>query len=142
MQAEQLQHFFRVADHFLQFIVSVFRLHDLDQFHFIKLMDANHAARPHARRPRFTAETRRVRAVINGQLLLRQNFFAMDVCHRRFRRGYQIEFAQILGIVTFGHAVILVLEFRKLSDAHEAMLSDHMRRRHFGVVMPGGVEIE
>src|SRR2546422_966837 len=53
--------------------VAVVGFGDLDHLHFVELMHANHPARPHARRARLAAETRRVSAVRNRKLLLRQN---------------------------------------------------------------------
>ena len=70
MQPQQLQHLLRIPDHLLQLFVAAFRLHDLDQLHLVKLMHANHPARPHSRRARFAPETRRVGAITNRQLLL------------------------------------------------------------------------
>ena len=122
MQAEQLQNLFRVRHHLLQFIVAVFRLHDFDQLHLVELMHANHAARADARRARLAAKTRRVGAVLDRQLFLRQNFLAMNVRHRRFGGWNQIKFAQLFPVIALRHAVILVLEFRKLPHANQTML--------------------
>ena len=79
---------------------------------------------------------------MNRQLVLRQNFLAMNVRHRRFGRGNQIKFAEFFGLVAFGDAVILVLEFRKLPDADQALRADHERRRNFRVAVLVRVQVE
>src|SRR6266545_2861690 len=112
VQPKSLQHFLRVADHRVEFGVTLFRFHDLDQLDLVELVHANHPARADARRARLRAKARAVGHVTNRKLRLLQNFLAMNVGDRRFGRGQQIELAQRAAVQPLLHHISLVLEFR------------------------------
>ncbi|MPN42566.1 hypothetical protein SDC9_190123 [bioreactor metagenome] len=66
MQPQALQNALSIGQHGLLLRVTILRLHDLDQFHFVELMDTDHAASAHAGCTGFTPEARRVGAIANG----------------------------------------------------------------------------
>ena len=66
----------------------------------------------------------------------------MNIRHRGFSRGNQIQLAHRIGAIAFHHAIVLVLEFRKLADAFEALRSNDERRRDFRVSVVAAVQIE
>src|SRR5438445_13629808 len=98
MQSEQLQNTFGIRDHFLVLGGTLFGFDDLYQFDFVELVDANHAARPHSRGSGFAAKTRSVRAVMNRQFALREDFLAMNIGDWRFGGWNQVQLAQGAGI--------------------------------------------
>ena len=142
MQTEQLENFFRVRDHLLQFIVAVLRFHDFDQLYLVELMHADHPARAESCRARLSAEARAVGDIANRQLLLRKNLLAMNVRDRSFGSGQQIQFAKRVVVVALAHRVGLVLELRELPHARHAIPADDVRRRDFGVAVLRRVQIE
>ena len=70
VQVERLQNLLSVAEHFLEFVVAAIRLDDLDEFHLVKLVDADHAAGADPGRAGLGSEARAVGAVIFRQLLV------------------------------------------------------------------------
>ena len=56
--------------------------------------------------------------------------------------GTRYNLPRFFRVVAFRHAVILVLEFRKLPHADQAMFADHERRRHFRVAVLRDVQIQ
>ncbi len=142
MQAEQLQNLFRIPDQCFQLIVTGFRFDDFDQLHLVELMHANHAARADSSGSGFGAKAWTVSAVINGQLALLQNLFPMDIGHRRFGRGQQIQFAQALPVQPLLHGVSLVFKLGELPHPHHAVPPHNIRRRNFGVTVFVGVQVQ
>ena len=128
MQVERLQNFLCVAEHFLEFVVAALRLDDLDEFHLVELVDADHAACADAGCPGLGAETWAVGAVIFWQFLVFQNLLAVDVGDRRLGGGDEVQFASALLVETLLHHVGLVLEFWELADTDHAVVADHERR--------------
>src|SRR6266704_4555976 len=98
-------------------------------------MHADHAARADSRRSSLGAKTGTVGAITNGQIGLLEDFFAMNIGHRRFGRGQKIKRAEAFGIETFLNCVSLVLEFWKLADTDHAVALDDVGRRNFGVAV-------
>src|SRR5581483_5956923 len=123
-------------------LVAMLGLDDLDELDLVELMNANHAASADARRTGFRAEARAVGAVINGELLLRQNFFAMDVGDRRLRGGQQVELAERAGILTLPDGVGLVDELGELADTGHAIPANNVGWRNFRITMFSRVQFE
>ena len=142
VQAQRLEHALGVGDHLLVFRVAVLGLDDLDQLDLVELVDADHAAGADARRAGLAAKTRRVGAVGNRKLVLREEFLAMDVGDGRFGGRDEIQFAERGGVQPFLDGVILVGELGELADAFEALRPDHERRRDLGVAVLAGVQVE
>jgi hypothetical protein len=105
--------------------------HQLD---LVELMDPDQAARLLAVGAGFAPEARAQRDVRQGQLFGRKNVVPMDVGHRHFRRGDQVQ--------AVGGDVHVALEVRELSGPACRIRVHQKRRRHFQVPVFAGVEIE
>src|SRR5262249_30101397 len=142
MKAQRLQDTLSMSQHLCMFGVARLGAGDFDQLDFVELMDANHSPRADAGRARLTAKARRIGAVVDRQLTLFQNLFAVDICHRRFSRWDEVMFSQRACVQSLLHRVILVGKFWKLADANQAMRADHEWRRNLAVTMLARMQIE
>ncbi len=66
----------------------------------------------------------------------------MNVRHGCLGGRDEIQFAEILRIITFRHAVILIPELRKLSHAYETVFANHEWRCDFSVAVFRNVKIQ
>ena len=89
VQAQLLQHFFRIVQQTLQLVVGVLRQGELHQLHLVELVLANQAPDILAVGTRLGPETGGVGGVIQGQVLGRENFIPVDVGDRHLRGGDQ-----------------------------------------------------
>ena len=117
VQAEQLQHALRVRRQRFMFRVGSFRRRDFHQLHLVELMHANDAARLASGRTRFAPKTRRVGDKFLRQLRGRENFFAMKIRHRHFRRRREEH-------LVFLQPVHVFLKLRQLRRADHAIAPD------------------
>ena len=142
MEAELLEDSFGIYHHFFEFLVAVLRFDQLDEFDFVELVNANHAACADSGGASFSAEARAISAIINRELIFLENFLAMNVRNGRLGGGKEIEIALGAGVEAFLDRVGLVHELWELSNANHAMATDDVRRRDFGIAVMGGVQIQ
>src|SRR3954468_17624524 len=142
MKTKLLQNCFSMGDHLFQFIIAVLRLHQLDEFDFVELVHADHAARADASRSRFGAEAWAVGAIVNGKLILFENFLTMNIRDRGFRGGKEVKLAHGGIIKAFLNRIGLVHKFGELADTDHAMAANNVGRRNFGITVVGGVQLE
>ena len=135
MQPQQLQNTLRVRRQGLVFRVGAFRRRDLNQLHFVELMHADDAARLPASRARFAAKARRVGDEFLRQLSQREDFLAMKIRHRHFRRGREEH------LVLF-QPVHVFLKLRQLRRPDHAIAPHQKRRTHFQVTVLARVQVE
>lgn len=135
VQAEELEHFFRVAGQRLQFGHAGLWRGDFHELDLVELMHANEAARAEACAAGFTTEAGCVSGVIDRQLLVRHDFFAMQIRHGHL--GGRDEVKIVLGAV-----IHLIAEFRKLAGADEAIRFHQQRRADLLIAMLRRVQVE
>ena len=121
-----MQNIFGIARQRLKFVVTRFGFRELHQLHFLKLMLANNAAHIPPVRPRFTPETRRIRAKLDGQLVQIQHFIAIQIRHRYFCGGDQV----VIGSLQLEQ---IRLKLGQLPRAIKAIFIRDERRQHFGI---------
>lgn len=129
------QHAFGVGDERFELRVRVLGFDDVDELHFVELVNADHAARVLARAARFAAETGRVGGVVNGEMLFGEDFLAVQIGHRHFGGGNKKKVFAL-------DAVHVLFKFRELAGADHALAAHHEGRGDFGVTVFAGVEVE
>ena len=135
MQAEQLQHAFRVFRERFQFVVRFFRRCDFDQLNLVELMHAENATGLATRCACFASEARGVSNKFPGKIINVQNFIAMEICQLNFpsRRKKDLVLLQTV------HVRFKLWELR---CADHAIAPDQKRRADFDVTMLPRVQID
>ena len=131
---QNTQHVFRRIDHAFELVPRVFGLRELDELDLVELVLANEAARVAPRAASFCTEACRVARVALGQFPAVEDFVAVIVRRRHFRRRHEVvveafEFEHVLG------------ELRQLSRADHARLVRDVGREHFRVAVLRRVQI-
>src|SRR5665647_1719246 len=134
-EAEPPQDILGVGGERVEFLVALLRAGELHQFHLLELVLADDAADVAAVAAGLAAETRRVRAQLDGQLLRLQRLVAINVGDRDFGGGDQPEIGALALEQVFG-------EFGKLAGAVEAGGIHQEGRQHFGVAVFPGMHVE
>src|ERR1019366_6760557 len=134
-EAEPPQDILGVAGERVEFLVALLRAGELHQFHLLELVLADDAANVAAVAAGLAAETRRVGAELDGQLLRLQRLVAINIGDRDFGGRDQPEIGVLALEQVFG-------EFGKLAGAVEAGGIHQEGGQHFGVAVFPGMHVE
>src|SRR5689334_23249879 len=124
-----------MSQHFLLLAVTAFRFDNPNQLNLVELVYSDHAASAYTRCSRLASKARCVGAVIDWQLLLGEDFLAVNIGNRRFSRRDQIQLSESAGVQALPDCVVLIGKFRKLTNTLQALRPDHKWRRHLGITM-------
>src|SRR5262249_15912666 len=135
-QFEILEDLFGVASHRLQLIIRGFGKRDLDQLHFVELMEAYQAARIFAVAARFRSEARCIRGHLYRQARGVENLVTVDISQRHLRSMNQIQTAFV------GNLEQVLFELRELSGAEQSPGVDHEWRLHIFIAVHSCLPLE
>ncbi len=124
MQPQTLDQTAGLADQLLQHGVAVLGTGVAEHFHLVELVAADHAALAGAIRAGLAAVAGRVGEQALGQVGLVENFAAVQVDQRGFRRREQ-EVEAFLGQTEH-----VILKLRKLAGRQAALVGQDVRRQH------------
>ncbi len=135
VEAEELEDFFGVASERFQSVHGGLRRGDVHEFDFVKLMHADESAGAEASAACLPAEAGGVSGVVDGKLVVFQDFLTVKIGDGYFGGGNEVE-------IVLGAVINLVAEFWELAGADEAFGFHEKGRTDLGITMLGGVEIE
>jgi len=135
MQSEQLQDLFGIGREGIVLGEGFLRPADFHQLHLVELMQPDQAAGAQTGGAGLAPKTRRVGGIFLREITEREEFLAMQVRDRHLGRGRQIK------IIAF-QPVALLFKLRQLGGANQTRRLDEHRRRHLGVAVIAGVQIQ
>ena len=141
-KAEPRKDFFRFLHERLELLERDGRMHEVHHLDLVELVDAQHAARHLARRPRLAAEARSVGRELDGALGgdLREVHAVKDVVavvvrDRHLGRRNQPEVVDLAVVEVFS-------KLRELASAGHRVAVHDERRQHLGISLLLAVEVE
>ena len=135
MQAELLQHRFRVAHERFEFVVALLGPRELEHLDFLKLVLALDAARVFSRRAGFGAEAGRPRADFDRQHVGVERFVAVEAGEFHLGSGREPQIRAFEMKHVGG-------KFRQLAYAGKRSRVHQKGRKNFGVAVLAGVHVE
>ena len=132
---QSLQNSFGVVRQLVQFIITRFRSYVFYHFYLVELVLTNKTARIATGRTRFGTEAGSHGRQIYGQLITVNNFAAIVVGQRHFRRRNHEHFLSF-------NAEHIFIEFRQLTGSQHGITVDDIRRNDFRISVHFRVHIE
>src|SRR5215469_17396833 len=117
------------------FLVAFFRMRELEQLNFLKLMLAEDAAGVFAGGSRFGAETSGPSGDVDGQLVFRNGLVAVEIVEFDLGRGSKPEVGAFQSKKIGG-------KFGQLGGAGERSAIHHERRKDLGVTVFAGMYVQ
>ena len=109
-------------------------MNKLHHLNLLKLVLTNHAASIATIAARFAAEARRMRHILNRQVI--DNFIAIEIGDRHFSRGNQIELTLIVELKQ------ILFKLRQLAGAKQRLAVNDIRYIDFFIAMIINVRVQ